>query len=100
MAVHWGGRGPGHLSRGIGNRYPPAGTPSLVLDFIQGTGLTDYTLDISFSGSWSEYADTSSLALDFTTENYLVAIAPEPTYAAYVRDPVSSDAYINLQVWN
>ena len=73
MAVHWGGRGPGHLSRGIRFRYPPAGTPSLVLDFVADA-----------NDPWS------TLSMNFAAEFFSVDEG----------DPTVGGERINLQVWS
>lgn len=90
------------LASGTGRsrRIPTDGSPTLILDFVPGTGVGDYTLDLSFSGSLAEYAATGSLGINFTAQTYSASTAPEPAYSAYVRDPSAPDAFINIQVWN
>mgnify|MGYP003441961523 CR=1 FL=1 len=78
MAVHWGGRGPGHVSRGGGTGLsgdvgPPLGTPALIMDFAPSDADSDWV----------------ALDLNFMTE----------TYEVYVPDAGVTDR-VNILLWS
>jgi hypothetical protein len=71
MAVHWGGRGPGHMARGFGGFYAySSDSPSLWIDFVGSVG-------------------EESLSLDFVGGEY----------SSFDRDPANPDGFVMIEVW-
>lgn len=70
MSIHVGGRGPGHLARTQGGRFPTDGSATLVLDFV-GSDPGEY------------------LSLNFLTTDYY----------AFEPDPAFPDSVVLFQIW-
>lgn len=73
MSIHVGGRGPGHLARVQGNRFPTDGSYTLLMDFVPSDTDTDWlNLSLDFAGNYYRANEADASVPSGTFINILV----------------------------